>query len=77
MQRIAVVARNENSGVLGAANNYRAGVFQISHNRRVVGHDHGLEGAHAIGGGVAGLVGIDLDGHRHAMERASGPWAAK
>ncbi len=35
----------------------------------LVGHGV-LEGGHALGRGVTGLVGIHLDRHRHTMERA-------
>ena len=55
---------------VGAADDHRTGLAQIGHHRAVLGGEVVLEGDHAVGGGAPLEVDVDLDRHRHAVQRA-------
>ena len=61
---------------VGATEHHRAGAQQIVDDRVVGLGDHVLLQRHAIGGGIAGLVHVDLHRDRHAGQRA-GVFAAR
>ena len=61
---------------VGATEHHRAGAQQVVDDRVVGLGDHVLLQRHAIGGGIAGLVHIDLHRDRHAGQRA-GVFAAR
>jgi len=62
-------AKREARGV-GAAHRDGAGAAQVGHHRAVGRRDQVTPGDHAMGGRSAGKVDIDLDGDRHAVQRA-------
>ncbi len=55
---------------VGAPDEDGAGGAQVGRHRAVLGGDLVGEGDDAVGGGMAALVDVDLDGHRHAVQRA-------
>ena len=67
---LRVNQRSEKAGRIGAPEQHRAGLAQVGHDGAVLLRDQVLLQAQAVGGGVALLVGIHLDGDRHAGERA-------
>jgi hypothetical protein len=61
MQRVVGFGPEGKLRRVGAADHNHPGALEIARHRRVVGRDHVAVGRHAIGGGVACLIDIDLD----------------
>ena len=70
MQRIAREPAQRKSRRIGPPDNHRTGLAQIRYHEIVLLRDQILLQAEPIGGGIALLVHIHLDGNGHASKRS-------
>ena len=73
VQRIFRKAAEREFGRVGQADNDRAGLLEIAHDRRIGGRDDIHLRGHTVGVGPPLIVDIFLDGDRYAVQRAGLP----
>ena len=69
VQRVVGEPAHRERRRVGAADDDRACLAQVGHDRAVVHRDRILEGDDAVGGRAAGHVDVDLHRDRHAVQR--------